>query len=172
MRSVAFFRNLNLGQSRSPTKEQLVNACITAGATNVRSFQVNGTLVFTASRPEETVARALALLAPVCLYRDVAMVRPDTVVLNLAEHLAAVELVEQTEVSFFDHVSDFPVDVPFAAPRRNCEVREVGSGYAVTLNERPHTSNATRVLEDLLDVPVTSRGVSTIVRLARSLAAA
>jgi len=171
MRSVAFFRNLNLGQAKSPTKDQLVCSFTTVGAKNVRSFQVNGTVVFTASRPEETVARTLALLRPVCRYRDVALVRPETLILDLAEHLATEGLVDQAEVSFFDHVTDFPVDMPFRVPRRRCEVREIGAGYAVTLNERPHEGNATRALEELLGVPVTSRSVSTIIRLARSLQA-
>ena len=47
-RSVAFFRNLNLGQRRShsPTRPELLDALERAGAYDATNFQVNGTVIF------------------------------------------------------------------------------------------------------------------------------
>ena len=50
-RSVAFFRNLNLGQGWAPTRAQLVGAFETAGARDVDNIQVNGTVAYTAPAP-------------------------------------------------------------------------------------------------------------------------
>jgi len=48
-RSVAFFRNLNLGQRRShsPMRPELLDALERAGAQDPINFQVNGTVIFT-----------------------------------------------------------------------------------------------------------------------------
>lgn len=116
--SVAFFRNLNLGQRRShsPTRPELLAAFARAGATDPTSFQVNGTVVFeSATDPQALAERVVQLLGPVCGYDDAVLVRPGPV------------------------------------------------------GARTRTSGATWVLERLLGVPVTSRGVPTMVRLAAKL---
>jgi uncharacterized protein (DUF1697 family) len=42
----AFFRNLNLGRKNCPSKAQLEQAFLDAGAREASSFLTNGTLVF------------------------------------------------------------------------------------------------------------------------------
>lgn len=93
-RSVAFFRNLNLGQRRNPTRVQLTDAFAALGATAVLSFRTNGTVVFAA--------------------------RAD-------------------------------------------------SRHAVSVNAAARTSYATPALERLLQVPVTSRGAETVLRLGQTV---
>jgi uncharacterized protein (DUF1697 family) len=84
--SVAFFRNLNLGQrrSRSPTRPELLEAFERAGAATATSFQVNGTVIFgTDQKPQALAEETVRLLTPVCGYDDVVLVRPVSWVLEL-----------------------------------------------------------------------------------------
>ena len=55
---VVFYRNLNLGHSGSPNREQLETALLDAGAKRVRSFQTNGTVLIEANNPADVVAKA------------------------------------------------------------------------------------------------------------------
>ena len=62
---VAFFRNLNLGQprSKSPGSAALVAAFTAAGASGVRNFQTNGTVLFRAADTGHVVVAVLSKLA-------------------------------------------------------------------------------------------------------------
>src|SRR6266487_5780534 len=69
MRYVVFIRNINLGQPKSPTRAQLENAFLQAGASTANFFLSNGTLIYSVSRSRlaQTVAnRAREALQHVC----------------------------------------------------------------------------------------------------------
>ena len=165
--SVAFFRNLNLGQrrSRSPTRPELLAAFEHAGARSATSFQVNGTVIFEADDDLQSLAdRAVELLTPVCGYQDAVLVRPVSWVLELDLD----EVVANAEVSFFD-APPFPEPLPWTPETGGLTVVRADGRHAVSVNDLERTSGATWVLERLLGVPVTSRGVPTMRRLAAKL---
>jgi hypothetical protein len=167
-RSVAFFRNLNLGQrrSRSPTRPQLLDAFARAGATTAINFQVNGTIIFDHERDGQALAdQAVRLLTPVCGYDDTVIVRPAAWILDLE-----LDTGPRAEVSFFDGPEPFPEQLPWVAPRAGVTVGRADHQHAVCLDD-DETSGATRALERRLGVSVTSRGVPTIHRLQARLRA-
>jgi hypothetical protein len=158
--SVAFFRNLNLGQGSSPTRTQLVEAFTRAGATSVLSFQVNGTVAFDAPSPQiggEVVDR----LTPVCGYADAVLVRP----LAWLRDLELDGFPDGAEISLYDGPPVFPEPLPWLPPRGDLAVVRADALHAVSVNDLPGSSNATPVLERRLGVPVTSRGLPTVLRL-------
>ena len=162
--SVAFFRNLNLGQQRShsPTRPQLLDAFEAAGATDPTSFQVNGTVVYDAEGDGRSVAaRAVGLLTPVCGYDDLVVVRPLDWVLGLELD----DTAPNAEIAFFDRPDRFPERLPWEVPDAGLTVIRADGWHAVCVNEHERTSGATRALEKRLGVKVTSRGVPTIQRL-------
>jgi hypothetical protein len=163
--SVAFFRNLNLGQSRShsPTRPQLLEAFAQAGATSAVSFQTNGTVIFTPGRrsPQRLAERAVALLTPVCGYADMVAARP----VDWLHELDLDDVPDHAEVSFFGGPDPFPEQLPWAPPGRGLVVIRADSRHAVSINDPEGSSGATWVLEDRLGVKVTSRGVPTMRRL-------
>ncbi len=168
--SVAFFRNLNLGQrrSRSPTRPELLEAFEQAGAKSATSFQVNGTVVFEADGdPQGLADRAVALLTLVCGYDDAVLVRPVSWVLELDLD----DVVSNAEVSFFDAPS-FPESLPWTPEHGGLTVERADGRHAVSVNDLERSSGATWVLERLLGVPVTSRGVPTMQRLTAKLRSA
>jgi hypothetical protein len=137
-----------------------------AGATSPTSFQVNGTVVFdSATDPQALAERVVQLLGPVCGYADAVLVRPVPWVLGL--ELDAV--VANAEVSLFDAPAGFPEPLPWTPGRGGLTVVRADGRHAVSVNDLERTSGATSVLERLLGVPVTSRGVPTMVRLAAKL---
>jgi hypothetical protein len=167
--SVAFFRNLNLGQRRShsPTRLQLLDAFERAGATTATSFQVNGTIVFeTDQDPQALADEVVRLLTPVCGYDDIVCVRP----VDRLRELDLEDVPANAEVSFFDGPDPFPEPLPWdAPPRGGLTVVQADGRHAISVNDLERTSGATWVLETLLGVPVTSRGVPTMRRLLAKL---
>jgi uncharacterized protein (DUF1697 family) len=163
-RHVAFFRNLNLGQRGSPTKAQLIEAFADAGATEVESFQVNGTVAFTSTSPAGTRDRACAWLTRRTAWSDVAPVRSRAWLVDLAARLSGVE--ENAEVAFFDIRRDFPEPFPWRPATGRLTVVAADRRHAIAVNDEERRSFATPTLERLLGVPVTSRGAGTILRLA------
>jgi hypothetical protein len=166
-RSVAFFRNLNLGQRRShsPTRPELLDAFARAGATSATNFQVNGTIIFAcnstgAGNPQALADEAVRLLTPVCGYDDAVIVRPADWILSLE-----LETGPSAEVSFFDGPDPFPEPLPWLVPGAGLTVIRADSRHALSLNDIEKTSGATWALERRLGMPVTSRGVPTVLRL-------
>jgi hypothetical protein len=160
--SVAFFRNLNLGQrrSRSPSRVELVDAFLRAGAAEAMSFQVNGTVIFDCHGDAQALAgEAVQLLTPVCGYDDAVIVRPALWILEL-------ELTDapNAEVSFFDGPERFPEHLPWTSGSGVTVIR-ADARHALSHNDLEKTSGATWTLERLLGMPVTSRGVPTMARL-------
>jgi hypothetical protein len=172
-RSVAFFRNLNLGQRRShsPTRPELLDAFAGAGATSAANFQVNGTIIFTFDGRVDEDGQALAeeavrLLTPVCGYDDTVIVRPARWILDLE-----LDTGPMAEVSFFDGPDPFPEQLPWVVPGAGLTVVRADSRHAICLDDVERTSGATWALERRLDVSVTSRGVPTMQRLQQRLRA-
>jgi hypothetical protein len=130
------------------------------------SFQVNGTVAFTADAPLEVAARVVRLLGPVCGYDDAVLVRPVSWVLDLD----LAEVGQHAEVSFFDAGAPFPEPLPWVPPKGGLTVVRADDRHAVSVNDAQGTSGATWVLERRLGVPVTSRAVTTMRRLAARLA--
>jgi hypothetical protein len=168
-RSVAFFRNLNLGQRRShsPTRPQLLDAFARAGATRAANFQVNGTIVFEADGDAQALANeTVRLLTPVCGYDDAVLVRPARWILGLE-----LDTGPSAEVSLFDGPDPFPEPLPWVVPNAGLVVVRADAQHAVSLDDVEKTSGATWALERRLGVPVTSRGVPTMLRLQARLRA-
>jgi hypothetical protein len=168
--SVAFFRNLNLGQRRShsPTRPQLLDAFARAGATAAVNFQVNGTIIFAAEGDPQAVAdEAVRQLTPVCGYDDTVIARPVPWLLGLELD----DVVPRAEVSFFDGPETFPEALPWIVPGAGLTIIRADTLHAVSLNDLEKTSGATWALERRLGMPVTSRGVPTITRLQARLRA-
>ena len=167
-RSVAFFRNLNLGQRRShsPTRPELLDAFARAGAKSAVNFQVNGTIVFdTDNDPTALAKRAVELLTPVCGYDDAVLVRPVDWILGLDLD----DIGPNAEVSLFDGTDDFPEPLPWLDS--GVTVVRADHQHAVCLNDLERTSGGTWTLERRLGMPVTSRGVPTMLRLQARLRA-
>jgi hypothetical protein len=161
---VAFFRNLNLGQRRShsPTRPELLDAFDRAGAEEARSFQVNGTVVFvTDADPDALADRVVSLLTPVCGYADLVEVRSA----EWVHGLDLREVPDHAEVSLFRGPARFPEPLPWVAEGAGVTVVEASSRHAVCVDDVERTSGGTAVLERLLGVKVTSRGVPTMRRL-------
>ena len=166
-RHVAFFRNLNLGQRGSPTKAQLLEAFADAGAREVESFQVNGTVIFSSSSPVRTSARACSWLIRHTDWCDVAPVRSRTWIGDLVSRLEQVE--GNAEVALFDTRREFPEPLPWRPITGRLTVVAADRRHAIAVNDEPRRSYATPTLERLLGVAVTSRGAGTMVRLAMRL---
>lgn len=172
--AVAFFRNLNLGQSRShsPTRTQLLDAFAVAGARRASSFQTNGTVIFSPQDPREPAerlaTRVVEILTPVCGYADAVLVRSGAWVIDLTATLEPMP--KTTEVALFDLPGEFPVAVPWISPGGHLEVVHADRWHAICVNAVDRTSFATKELERLLDVPVTARGAGTFLRLESRLA--
>jgi len=168
MTRAAFFRNLNHGHSGSPTGAQLGEAF--GGPAVARTFQTNGTVLYD-GRPE-TLDTARARLGALGFHHDV-------VVRSLPEIVASTRLVDEAEVgedvyrvilSFFDSDVLPAVELPLRSANGLVEVRRLEPGVAASYTWRRGSSvgDVTGLLERLLGVPVTSRTLGTVQRLARA----
>jgi uncharacterized protein (DUF1697 family) len=160
MRYVAFLRNLNQGQVGSPTSTALVSAFQSAGASEVATFQSNGTVSLSTNDPralEHSVVRVLSEVSP---WSDAVFVRSFEWVSMIVESLDRSN-ERFVELSVFDEA--YSPSVPLDG--RRCRVERGGAGFAVTINERVDESNATPTLERALGTPVTSRSLPTLRRL-------
>ncbi|MCF6379590.1 DUF1697 domain-containing protein [Nocardioides KLBMP 9356] len=160
--SVAFFRNLNLGQRRSPGREQLLAAFAAEGATDVLSHQSNGTVAFTAPGDPQQLADAVAArLTSVCDYADLAVVRS----VAWLDDLGLAALPDGCELTLYDTDDPFPEQLPFFDERAAATVLVADRRHAIVQNHVERRSNGTPLLEKLLDVSATSRGAGTVLRL-------
>ncbi len=171
-RSVAFFRNLNLGQGWSPTRPQLVAAYDAAGATDVVNVQGNGTVVFSSSAPRRTTDAVLASLADGPGYADIAVVRAAAWVSALVAGFDELDLRddEPSEVVLFD-ARALSVDVPWTSPDGRLRILAGDHRHAVT-SYRPSGgggSNAGPTLQQLTGVKGTARSTGTMRRLSLRL---
>lgn len=160
MRAAAFFRNLNLGQAGSPQRTELVDTFERSGATEVWSYRSNGTVLFDSPSPTRTATLVVTALAQVCGYRDAVVVRRQRWLREHATEWSAAG--EQSEVTLFDSPVDFPEPLPWRPDKGAITVVAADRRHALCLNDEPHTSFGTPVIERLLGVPATSRSTGTM----------
>lgn len=176
MRFASFYRNVNLGQPRSPTRPQLEGALAKAGADSPQSFQTNGTVVFSAA--SLGVARAIvdtasASLAHVCGLREPAFtIALEPLIALVSENPFAGA---QTKDLYGFNATFLPDDAlarltaPLVSPRGDVEVLRVTPFVVLSASRRVGAGIGypTPFLEKLLGAPATTRGWGTIERLAR-----
>ena len=167
---VAFFRNMNLGQarSRSPRSADLVEAFTASGAGIAINFQTNGTVIFDGPRPRRIAARVVERLTALTGYADLVVVRDADWLVRLADELDAD--LPAGEVTLFDVPTLPRLDLPHVERVRS------GALTILTLDEHHAVTSTTGsgisagpVLTELVGVPVTCRGVPTMLRLAHRL---
>ena len=175
MKHVAFFRNLNLGRPKCPTKAQFEAAFLDAGAATASSFLTNGTLVFEA--PSQAAARQLVTAACQAMHECCGLVEPAFV--RTVGQLA--RLVRQAPFDAVDAERVYarcitflhpqarlrPQDLPIDTPRGDCHIfASTGREAFSTVQKNGNTvGNPNGVLEKLLQRPATSRNWNTVVRL-------
>jgi len=167
---VAFFRNMNLGQARSnsPTSAVLVEAFTTAGAAWATNFQTNGTVIFAAGRVADVIGGVRRLLLAATGYTDVVIVRSSPWVSDLAGRLNPG--LPGGEVALFDAPATPVFVLPWKETAGGLAILELDAAHAVTSWTASRVgSNANPTLAKLLGVPVTCRGVPTMIRLAARL---
>jgi uncharacterized protein (DUF1697 family) len=164
---VALFRNLNLGHSGSPSRQQLLDAF--AAADFVRSFQTNGTVLFDSKAPRETVEQARRELERAG-YRDKAIIRSLDELRPLVSSTAEAdpdERVYRTTLSFFDAAEPPQLELPTRSNNELVEIRRLHPGAAVAVCwQRGSTiGDVNALLERILGIPVTTRTLGTMQRL-------
>ena len=174
MRFVTFYRNVNLGQPRSPTRSQLEGALAEAGAVSPQSFQTNGTVVFAAeSLPtaREIVARASLKLADVCGLKEPAFtIELEPLVALVAEgpfERVSTESGQAFNATFMADDQLARLSAPLLSPRGDVELIRVTPFVALSVSRRVGAGIGypTPFLEKLLGAPATTRGWGTIERL-------
>jgi uncharacterized protein (DUF1697 family) len=174
MQYAAFFRNLNLGRPNCPSRVQLEQAFLDAGAHAAASFLTNGTLVFAAgprAKPEVLLRKAAKHLHVACGLVEPGFVRsvPYLAALVASAPFAGLDtrMVYECCVTFLHHDAQAPGPLPLQSKRQDLELfastgREVFSLSRVVGNS-PGSPNA--FLEKLLALPATTRNWNTVSRL-------
>ena len=170
---VALLRSVNVGQRGHPSADDLLSAFAAAGAPDALSFQSNGTIVFTARAAEaDGVAQdAVAALARAAGHErevftaSLASLRP-----LVDEHGSAPD-ARRRELTLHGGPALEPDSVALleAERRAHCTMLDSAPGWVVTLNLRDRQSNGTPLVEHVLGIPATSRGLPTLVRLFEKL---
>jgi uncharacterized protein (DUF1697 family) len=175
MKFVAFLRNVNLGRPGAPTRVQLEQAFVDAGAADVKSFQVNGTAVFSArsaAGAERVLRKALKLLAAECDLVEPGCVRS---LQELAPLLSAPEFEgydpdEVYELCFsFACARDIDLGhaLPFDNPKGDVRLLTCTEGNVLSVSWKrgsgPGSPNL--FLERLTGVAWTTRSIGTVRRL-------
>ncbi len=177
----AFFRNVNLGRPGSPTREQLESAFLASGAASARSFQVNGTLVFTCApgtRARVVAARACEAMRASCGMREPVFVRS---VAELAALVAADPFAGRVAdgrdaccISFLGAPRRALPVFPFATPRGDLELLRCDDTHVLSVSRWIGASagSPNAWLERHLGEPATTRNWRTVVRLVEKFARA
>ena len=162
---VAFFRNLNLGQSRShsPTSPQLLDAFVEAGARAPSCVGTNGTVVYYHPTGPTLVRRVAKLLTPMCGYRDMVTVRSGVALIELDRLLRGLG---DGEVILYDTTPGFDLPTPIESDD-GLIVVSLDHRRAIT-QYRPgsHPTNAGPFIASLVGVPTTTRSITTMRRVA------
>jgi uncharacterized protein (DUF1697 family) len=178
MKWVAFFRNVNLGQGKSPSRVQFEEAFSRAGAGFARSFQTNGTLIFSVGE-----LSADLILEQACQTLEAISGLQEPAFISRLKHLA--DLVAGNPFAGFDPPDDYRYSATFMlpaslarlaaplwSPRKDLEVVRVTGEVVLSVshlvNER--FGDPTSFLEKYLQAKVTTRAWSTISRLVKKFA--
>jgi len=176
MKYAAFFRKVNLGRPGSPSKAQLEQAFVHAGAQSASSFLTNGTVVFTTrpkADPSKLLVAASSLLKVECGLIEPGFVRSVAHLRDLVK-LDPFSSVEQgsiylCSVTFLPAAIPAPPELPLESKRKDVEVLLFTSGEALCISrmvgKTPGSPNA--FLEKLFSLPATTRSWNTVVRLVR-----
>ncbi len=173
---MAFLRNVNLGQPRSPTRDQLEGAFFQAGADAAASFMTNGTLVFSVSRSRlasSTARRARKILGQVCGLQEPIFVQSfgDLAELAAEDPFApfTTAAVGERFISFFEPKATARLALPLESERQDCLVFRASAGLALSIirEVKGKTGYPNLVLQDSLGTPVTTRSWTTILRLVK-----
>jgi len=174
MKYAIFFRNVNLGRPKSPTRLQLEGAFLQAGVETASSFLTNGTIVVT-TKPRQSIKRIM-VQAREGLQRVCGLVEPgfEREVAYLAGLVAAAPFakVDLSDVydcyaTFLDEKARIPPKAVLHTSRRDVEVICTTAHEALSvarkITQSPGSPNA--FLEKLLGLPATTRAWNTVVRL-------
>jgi uncharacterized protein (DUF1697 family) len=176
MKFVAFVRNVNLGQPKSPTRAQLEDAFLQSGASNATSFLSNGTLIYSVSRSrlaQKTANRAHDILQNVCGLKEPIFVCSFQYLVDLVDEDPFLTLNDPTvtgqAISFFDPKLGDMVTAPIESERKDCTIFRVGKGVALSILREVNgkTGYPTPVLEKVLNSPVTTRSWTIILRMVK-----
>ncbi|MCK9685183.1 DUF1697 domain-containing protein [Scleromatobacter humisilvae] len=173
-RYAAFLRNVNLGRTNSPTRDQLEAAFLAAGAATAQSFQVNGTLVFTparGTRPRALAARACEALAASCGMREPVFVRSvDELRALVASDPFAGQVADGRDaccISFLGAPRKPLPTLPLATPRGDLELLRADDTHVLSVSRWVGASagSPNAWLERTLGELATTRNWRTVVRL-------
>lgn len=176
MKFVAFLRNVNLGQPKSPTRTQLEKAFLQAGATEAVSFLSNGTVVFSTSEShtvQEIANRARDSLQEMCGLQEPVFVCSLTHLVQLINEEPFSDFkdtpLSDRAMSFFDPKMTPGISAPFEPTRKDCLVIRIEGGEALSIIRAVNGKRGypTRVLEKAIQSPVTTRSWTTILRLVK-----
>ena len=175
-----FFRNVNLGQGKSPSKAQLEAALAGAGGQGAASFLTNGTAVFIAADDRAAlriVEDACVELRAVCGLEEPAFTCAVALLVArvAADPFAGLDLsnVYLTQASFLPAGAAARLEVPSQSPRGDVEVvyaedmATCGAVFSLVHTVGQTTGSSTAFLEKTLQVPVTTRNWNTVVRLVK-----
>ncbi|NUM47289.1 MAG: DUF1697 domain-containing protein [Anaerolineales bacterium] len=171
---VAFFRNVNLGHPKSPTRAQLEAAFTGAGAAFAQSFQTNGTVIFsgdTEQAARDTVARACDTLREECGMMEPAFIAslPHLIECVDTDPFANLPPEGMPLASFLAPDGLASLSVAQRSPRGDVEIVRVTSQVVLSVSRKVMSSpgDPTPFLEKLLNGPATTRSWGTIQRLVR-----
>ena len=173
MRFAVFFRNLNLGRPRCPSRQQFEQAFTDAGATMAASFLTNGTLVFDTSSQraaQRILAQASQAMAASCGLQEPGFLRSVASLQTLADTdpFAGIDpaTVYERCITFLPLDADASA-LPAANTRGDVQVlRHTGTevlSLSYQLGKSPGSPNA--FIEKALGTPATTRAWNTVARL-------
>jgi uncharacterized protein (DUF1697 family) len=180
MKYVAFLRNVNLGQPKSPTRLQLESAFIAAGAESVQSFQTNGTLIFMANNEHSAgriTSRALETLKSICGLEQPAYVVSLQHLADLvnSDPFADIQPPDayQFSASFMPPALIAQLQVPSASPLGDVMIVRATNHVVLSATRKSlvNPGDARPLFVRLYAAPVTTRSWNTILRLVKKHAA-
>ena len=147
----AFYRNLNLGHSGSPNREQLETALLSAGASRVKSFQTNGTVLVDSEDPNSVVSTAAQQLREVSGYEEATFVYS----LNDLERFLALGIFEKyvsprtyrETMTFFRGPRVPSWSLPWTNRKDDVDILFVAEGVALGLIRKPRSTAGSPTLE-------------------------
>ena len=174
MHFAAFFRNLNLGRPRCPTRQQFEQSFVEAGAGEAASFLTNGTIAFearSAGSAKRILARARKSMRDSSGLEEPAFLREFAYLQRLvaADPFAAIDrgAVYDCYVTFLHDDVVAARGLPPSSPRGDVELIQFTGSEALCvahkLAKSPGSPNA--FVEKTLALPATTRAWNTVVRL-------
>jgi uncharacterized protein (DUF1697 family) len=175
MKHVAFFRNLNLGRPKAPTRDQFEAAFLQAGAVAASSFLTNGTIVFEAGGQVESrkvLAQACGLMQQSCGLVEPGFVRTLAHLRKLVQSdpFASLEASDADVlcISFLHAKARVAADMlPMTSPRGDVRIFAATpcEAFAVARPVGSSIGSPNALLEKRLEWPATTRNWNTVLRL-------